>query len=326
MAVADHWNRVPKMRAHIVEVDPDNNTIDLIGGDGQPRRITVWEVPTSFRWPLVGEDWSLYEQNGSWYLGDRAHNPQDPFPITLLGPGEQRLDGVRIFDNVGRRVPAINPTEINDGQAVVYDSNTDRFIGETPFAGVPIVTSLPIDPVGTPEVDLVADDTGTYGGPYLYRCKYRAASAGIYKWHVIGAAPYLEVASLLNHGGFSNSAYASVPNFAAGSTLPSLTIPFAGDWDITVFSQEYYVNSAGVTYDRLSYSVGATAAQDIDGIVMWTPGGDRLQALEFTRRKTGIAAGTVLQMQAKVVAGVLYPNNNTANRPIGLRAKPVRIG
>lgn len=131
MAISDHWHRVAKYRATIVEVDPTNNIIDARMGDGAPRRIMVWEVPSGFRWPVVGEEWSVYEQNGSWYLGDRINDLLDDHPITNMQPGDQRLDGVRIFDSKGNRLLPVDVSNLRDGQVVVYNSDEDNMAAAT---------------------------------------------------------------------------------------------------------------------------------------------------------------------------------------------------
>lgn len=101
MAVGDWWTSVTKLRVNITSVDPANNVIDALGADAASRRLAVWEVPSNFRWPMVGEDWSIYEQNGSWYLGDRINNPLDDLPIGAMNPGEMRLDSSTIYDSNG---------------------------------------------------------------------------------------------------------------------------------------------------------------------------------------------------------------------------------
>lgn len=133
MAVSDFWTRVAKLRATIIECDPAQNTVDVRAGDGGTRRIMVWEVPSGFRWPVVGEDWSIYEQNGSWYLGDRINNSGDDHSITAMQPGDQRLDGDRIFDTRGDRIFPTNVASLDPGDRVIYDSVTDRMVAEPTF-------------------------------------------------------------------------------------------------------------------------------------------------------------------------------------------------
>lgn len=103
MAISDHWTRVAKQRARIVEVDTSQNIIDGITNAG-PVRINVWEVPAGFRWPQVNEDWSIYEENGYWYLGHRAHDPTDTQAIMDMDPGAMRLDSSDIVNADGEQL------------------------------------------------------------------------------------------------------------------------------------------------------------------------------------------------------------------------------
>lgn len=110
MALSDHLSSVKKLRARIVSVDTTQNMIDVITVGG-PQRITVWEVPADFRWPIEGEDWSIYEENGYWYLGNRANEPTDKFSINQMDPGAMRLDSDKIYDKNGIR---IDPVDIDN--------------------------------------------------------------------------------------------------------------------------------------------------------------------------------------------------------------------
>lgn len=107
MAMRDHLTRVSKLRAQITSVDPANHIVDVIGADNGARRIMVWEVPSSFRWPVEGEAWSIYEENGNWYLGSRANEPTDTFPISGMQAGSMRLDSADISDSLGRSLSAL---------------------------------------------------------------------------------------------------------------------------------------------------------------------------------------------------------------------------
>jgi len=181
---------------------------------------------------------------------------------------------------------------------------------------VPVVTSLPVGPSDGMEVDLVADDAAAYGGPYLWRCKYRAGSVGTYKWHVIGDAPPLIVESLT----FVTVTQQSPATF---SGAPTITLPFPGDWDITTYAQSLYkFGAAG--YGYVGPGIAGAAASQNDAIIQYNgSAADFVGSQEVTRRKT-VAGTRVVQFHAWVNTGSLYPANNTT--PYGLRCKPVRLG
>lgn len=186
--------------------------------------------------------------------------------------------------------------------------------------GPPLVTALPTVTEAT-EIFLEVDTAGTYGGPHVWHCFYRPATAGAYKWHVISGDALINVQTTIPTP-ITSTTYVNI------STLPAITLPFGGDWDITCFCKECWYNGTS-GYGRASYTVGATAATDFDGPVQYYSGTGTTNGLgesTVTRRKTGLAAGTAITMQAKVSGGTFYPNNQTAGQPYGLWAKPLRIG
>lgn len=98
MAIKDHVSRVSKLRARIVTVDPTQRLIEVVTPDAAVRRLAVFETPPSFTWPKEGEEWSIYQENGYWYLGNRFANIDDPVKIEDLQPGDNLLLANAIFD------------------------------------------------------------------------------------------------------------------------------------------------------------------------------------------------------------------------------------
>jgi hypothetical protein len=169
------------------------------------------------------------------------------------------------------------------------------------------VTSLPAVPFDAQEVYYVADATNAI----VWHLKYRSAATGSYKWEYVGGAPlFSEATDSVNT---ASTAYASV------GTAVGFTLPLAGDYDIDVGGVLYSGSDAVNMY--LSYSIGGTAAADIDGIRRQQSGaGYYAGFLSRTRRKTGLAASTALLVNAKV-------GNLTGNFEYRqLSATPVRVG
>jgi hypothetical protein len=92
MAISDHLYRTNKLRAHIVTVDIERGIVEAIGRDSYTRKITSFETPTIFRWPKVGEEWSIYEQNGDWKLGGRFLDVEERVGINDMKEGELFID------------------------------------------------------------------------------------------------------------------------------------------------------------------------------------------------------------------------------------------
>lgn len=107
MPVRDHMSRVNKLRAKIITVDPSQRLIQVATADGGLRQISVWEVPTNFTWPVQDEQWTIYEENGYWYLGGKILNVEEDEILRSLSPGdsytigEGGLVGFKITDGAG---------------------------------------------------------------------------------------------------------------------------------------------------------------------------------------------------------------------------------
>lgn len=182
-----------------------------------------------------------------------------------------------------------------------------------PTTGIPLVTALPSNPTDGQECYYLADSANGI----LWHLRYRAASTSAYKWEVIGGATPLNGEVTINEGTVVSTTYTNLNS--------SITLPLAGDYDVEVFSQSMGVDTAQAE-GYISYKIGATAASDLDAAVRRAESTNNgWVSASFRRRKTGIAANTVLQMQARTTSGNFYPNAN-GGLPHGLRAWPVRVG
>lgn len=94
MGVADHLSRVSKLRCRILTVDPSKELIEGITQDRQIRRIALFDLPSNFAWPREGEEWSIYEENGYWRLGNRFLSPEEREALRSVEPG-QGLDQIK---------------------------------------------------------------------------------------------------------------------------------------------------------------------------------------------------------------------------------------
>jgi hypothetical protein len=90
--IDSRMNRVPKQRATIVTVDPSQRLIEVATSDGGIRRLAVFDIPSYFTWPVQGEEWSIYEENGYWYLGNRFFNEEEDALLTTMQPGQGLMD------------------------------------------------------------------------------------------------------------------------------------------------------------------------------------------------------------------------------------------
>jgi hypothetical protein len=214
----------------------------------------------------------------------------------------------------------VTPTNIGSSAVATFvfvegiEFDTDAATSFAVTSGVPEVTSLPGSPYDGQMVDLLVDSAGTYGGPFLWRCKYRLASPSPHRWHIIGDAPPVGIEGSGSYGSITTTAYASLG-------MPSLQLPNAGVYMVEVWSQQALILNAANAYGRLSYKIGAAAAVDADAAVAY--GTATNATISYMRQKT-IATAALLQLQANASAGNFYPNGNNLV-PLGIRAYPVRI-
>lgn len=135
MALSDHVYRTSKANVIITTVDPVNKDVRGVGADGYERRIAIYDLRGSFRWPVEGETWTIYQENGIWFLGAAWEGPDTSVPITSLSPGDGILGGPGISFFVGtairnannERVPFIDTSGVTTDKAVRFNPTTGKF-------------------------------------------------------------------------------------------------------------------------------------------------------------------------------------------------------
>lgn len=202
---------------------------------------------------------------------------------------------------------------------VPWDSSpgADRAIDDTwlPIGANPtVVTSLPGSPVDGQLIDLVVDTGGTYGGPYIWRCRYRSATTGS-KWHVIGGEPYTaRVETAQNHPG-GTAVWANLT-----TTGPSVVTPFTGvyrlDWGCRINSATGIDTYAGIQIAGVDPTIGT------DPVISSYSTGGTTETTCTMRWTKSLTTGNALTMR--------YRNSGAAGTPIfahrWLSVTPIRIG
>jgi hypothetical protein len=92
--------QMQKSRISIYTVDTSKRILQGKTQDGGIIQVMVWDVPPTFRWPQVGELWSVFLQNGYWTLGSRIHE-NETFAVEAMTEGESRIDSTSIRDAEG---------------------------------------------------------------------------------------------------------------------------------------------------------------------------------------------------------------------------------
>lgn len=141
----------------------------------------------------------------------------------------------------------------------------------------PLVSSLPASPKDGQTVDYLADATNGV----VWRLRYRAASGSTHKWEFVGGPPLT--------GEVEASESTASTTYAALTTAgPSITLPLAGDYDVTLRALAGNAIEASIL---MSYSIGATPAADADAASFFNKGGEAGNyTSQRTKRKTGLPA------------------------------------
>lgn len=179
--------------------------------------------------------------------------------------------------------------------------------------GVPTYeTSLPSPAVDGQEIYYRADSTNGIIWHLRYRNAFNGGSTS-YPWEYVGGQEL--VGYTATDSSRTNTAYGDL---AAGAG-PSVTLPLAGDYDITVAARAYMSTTSAAGY--MSYEIGAAAALDADGLDIFALTGAAGMTPNHmaTRRKTGLTAVT-LTAKYKASSGSISASNRM------LRARPVRVG
>jgi len=143
-------------------------------------------------------------------------------------------------------------------------------------------TSLPGSPTDGQEHILV---DSTSAPTYFWLLRYNSGSGSTYKWECIGGTPK----SVL----ITTSESISADSYTDLATVgPDITLPNAGDWDITIGALLNITSGAGFNgLISASYAVGGVAASDDWSFSASANGGSGSR----TRRHLAVAASTLIR-------------------------------
>lgn len=174
-------------------------------------------------------------------------------------------------------------------------------------------TALPTAPRDGQVIDYVADAAAGV----VWRLRYRAASASVYRWEFVGGASLLSVSAGTQNETLASGAFA----YQDATSSPGLTLPLAGDYTLRFGLQVIHNVAANTLFEaRVDTSANVDLSDPIRNGGGWS--GDRGTMMqEF--RVTGQAAGTATKLR---IAG----NNTTAagftTLDRFLVVVPVRVG
>lgn len=184
-----------------------------------------------------------------------------------------------------------------------------------PWAGgVPTFeTSLPSPAVDGQEIYYRADSTNGRIWHLRYRNAFNGGSA-TYPWEYIGGPAFV---SSVKDGTISDSETTTSTSYTALATAgPSVALPLAGDYEVTIGFTGYNGNTSAVIH--MSYDIGASTALDADSVQVGqsNTAANAYASATKTRLKAGLTAVT-LTAKYKVSAGTgVYWNRHMIVRPV----------
>jgi hypothetical protein len=175
-----------------------------------------------------------------------------------------------------------------------------------------VVTGLPSNPFDGQMIDYVADPTNGV----VWRFRYRAASASVYKWEFAGGSSL--VGEALADSGRTLTSASTWSGIDAND--PRVTVPLAGDYEAeTVTSMS--CDRAGTL--AIGIKVGATEPiLGTNAAYAYLDLGTGSAVISQDRKLLAVAASTVLQQRYWQNAG----SANLGRRSSSLKIRPVRVG
>ena len=188
---------------------------------------------------------------------------------------------------------AATPTEPVEVGAVWIDTDA-----EPPAwaSGIPLVTSLPTSPVDGQEVYYQSAAMAADG--VVWHLRYRASSSSAYKWEIIGQPPPL--ISLFGSDNYVAPAYGSY--FQPGGAAVGVTVPLAGDYDVTGLCTGQMNTTGAASHHLAIFKGGVQQTSDQFAWFAYAAQFDKGQT-SIRTRLTAVAAATVLEVRAKINRG-----------------------
>ena len=189
--------------------------------------------------------------------------------------------------------------------------------------GRELVSTLPSSPVNGQEVFYQSSASGTGGGSTnsmadvgaVWHLRYRAASASTYKWEFVGGGS-------LGHAIATQETTSSGTYTDVATVGPVVTLPLAGDYEITIGVEVSSSSAAGGGNTSFSVSgAAASTATDTDGIQIITGANANVpESSSTTTQKTGLTAAAVTMRYRFALAGTA----KFGKRKISIT--PIRVG
>ena len=193
-------------------------------------------------------------------------------------------------------------------------ANFDRIKTQWPATAPTAGTSLPLTAPDGQDYYYTADSTNGV----IWHFRYRAAASGSYKWEFVGGAALVDTATASSTR--TNTAYGAL----ADADGPSITLPLAGDYDVSFGAQELSSNTNG---QPVYMSVGtSTPSDDASAVMVYNYNAtsanrdDLTISVARTVRLTGLAAAAAVAAYYRAGTGA-----QVTAKQRWLNVTPVRV-
>lgn len=206
-----------------------------------------------------------------------------------------------------------------DLSPIEFDTDTTTSLPVSLITDVPEVAALPNPGADGQVVDLLVDAAGVAGGPIFWRCRYRAATPGTARWHVLSAVPLFAEIDAYIVGMSGPDRAITLTTYTALAVPLTVALPSPGVYQVEI-SFGGYNNTAGQLL-AMSYDVGATAATDVDAVgVQLAVSNTDVQRMTRSMLRT-FATALTLTAKWRVSGG-----SAQARGPKAMKVTPIRIG
>lgn len=303
-----------KQTVRVITVDKGRRRVECAMRDGAMIWAAIWETDTVFRWPEVGEIWTVRQDTGIWRLdkivqSELAEAESDSTPKTLgeLPEGETRIIGekVHINDLSGEDITSKSVTTKN----VTAETITGGSIAVPGFTyNFGMVLSLPIGTITQGSMCIYkADATNGVYWNLIYD------GLGEFPWKKIGGPPlYKEVAI---QQGTTSASYTELATKGPELTIPALKGDYYCHFGVDLW------NTTANCHARMGISMNGTApSMEID-TNQSTGGGFGTSFSARLVKLSNVSASTVFLAKYMQISG---GEASFVNRWISI--DPIRVG
>ena len=150
----------PRQVASITNVHPSTRKIEAKLKDGGEVSVSVFDIPSFFVWPQVGEQWIIRRDGNYWKLHTR-YDTDTEHTFDNLNAGEGKIGADVIKTPTGITLIAIDDSAAKVGQVVTYSSDGKWVPGTGTGGSGGATVAVGTTTTGAPGSDAAVSNSGT---------------------------------------------------------------------------------------------------------------------------------------------------------------------